>query len=191
MADLKISELATEASLNGSENVEIVTGGINKKTTTQDIADLAGAGVTAATQAEMITGTDNTKMATPLAVESKGSVKEVSVTNGATGSTDIDCGLKDTHKVLYTVTVTGNITITKSNDTNLQILNVVIPVTGSGITITFPSDVRMARYNEGVAWDQSGKVLTVTSIGTADLHELSLMRAGSVFLLRYDGPFRA
>lgn len=45
MADLKISQLATESPLSGTEDVEIVTGGINKKTTTQDIADLASGGV--------------------------------------------------------------------------------------------------------------------------------------------------
>lgn len=42
MADLKISELATESPLTGTELVEVVTGGVNKKTTTQDIADLGG-----------------------------------------------------------------------------------------------------------------------------------------------------
>lgn len=46
MADLKISELATESPLAGTELVEVVTGGINKKTTTQDIADLGGGGGT-------------------------------------------------------------------------------------------------------------------------------------------------
>lgn len=45
MADLKISQLATESPLAGTEDVEIVTGGINKKTTTQDIADLFTGGV--------------------------------------------------------------------------------------------------------------------------------------------------
>lgn len=45
MADLKISQLSTESSLSGSEDVEIVTGGVNKKTTTQAIANLGALGV--------------------------------------------------------------------------------------------------------------------------------------------------
>lgn len=44
MSDLKISELSTESPLDGTELVEVVTGGVNKKTTTQDIADLGGGG---------------------------------------------------------------------------------------------------------------------------------------------------
>ena len=46
MSDLKISQLSTESPLGGTELVEVVIGGVNKKTTTQDIADLAGSGVT-------------------------------------------------------------------------------------------------------------------------------------------------
>lgn len=44
MADLKISQLATESPIVGTEEVEIIAGGINKKTTTQDIANLGGSG---------------------------------------------------------------------------------------------------------------------------------------------------
>lgn len=40
MADLKISELSLESPINGTEDVEIVTGGINKRTTTQAIGNL-------------------------------------------------------------------------------------------------------------------------------------------------------
>lgn len=147
--------------------------------------------VASATQAEMITGTDDTKPATSKSVEDKGSVKSVSVSNGATGSTNIDCLTKQQIKVVYNTTVTGGITITKSNDTNLEILNITIPITGSSIAITFPSDTRMARYNESSIWNQGSKILTVSSIGTADTHEFSLLRVNSVYNLRYDGPTRA
>lgn len=43
MADLKITDLSTESPIVGTELVEIVTGGVNKKTTTQDIANLSSA----------------------------------------------------------------------------------------------------------------------------------------------------
>lgn len=44
MANKKISELSTASALTGAELVETVQGGINKKTTTQEIADLGGGG---------------------------------------------------------------------------------------------------------------------------------------------------
>jgi hypothetical protein len=46
MANRKISELPASGALTGAELVELVQGGINKQTTTQDIADLGGGGVT-------------------------------------------------------------------------------------------------------------------------------------------------
>jgi len=44
MADLKISELAAASALTGTELVELVQGGVNKRTTTQEIADLGAGG---------------------------------------------------------------------------------------------------------------------------------------------------
>lgn len=44
--DKKISELADADALTGPEFVEVVQGGVNKKTTTQAIADLGGGGGT-------------------------------------------------------------------------------------------------------------------------------------------------
>jgi len=152
--------------------------------------------VAAATQAVMITGTNNTDPATSLSVESKRSILLTSFTNNATGSSTIDCGSKQEVTVLYTVTVTGAITIAVSNATNLEILHVIIPITGSNIGITTPSTTRMSRYSEvasGDGWYQSTKILQVSSVGTADLHELSFKRGstGPIFILHYDGPVRA
>lgn len=42
MANKKISELATASALTGTELVELVQGGANKKTTAQEIANLGG-----------------------------------------------------------------------------------------------------------------------------------------------------
>lgn len=44
MANRKISELTAAGALTGTELVEVVQGGVNKQTTTQDIADLGGGG---------------------------------------------------------------------------------------------------------------------------------------------------
>lgn len=155
------------------------------------------ASVAAATQAEMITGTDNTKVATPKSVEDKGSVKLRQVSNNATGTTNIDCQSQDTVHVEFTTAITGAAEFTVSNASNLQSLNVTFPVTGSNIAITVPSTTRMARYHEvasGPGWNQSSKILTVSAVGTADLFEFSFKRSNvgaTVFLLTYDGPARA
>lgn len=151
----------------------------------------------AATQAEMITGTDNDKPATAKSVEDKGSVKLRSVSNSATGTNNIDCQNQDTVHVVFGTVLTGANEITVSNAGNLQLLNVTVQITGSNINITTPSSTRMARYHEvasGPGWYQSTKILMVSAIGTADFFELSFKRSltdASVFTLTYDGPTRA
>ncbi len=149
-----------------------------------------------ATQAVMITGTNDTDPATAKSVEDKRSIKLKSFSNAATGSSTIDCLSAQEVTVFYNTTVTGAITIALSNDSNLEILNVIVPITGAGIGVTTPSTTRMARYNEvaaGDGWYQSTKIMQVSSVGTADTHEFSFKRAsaGPTFNLQYDGPYRA
>lgn len=157
--------------------------------------DLVSVG--AASQAEMITGTDDTKPVTAKSVEDKGSVKLRSISNSATGTNDIDCQNQNMVNAVFTTALTGANQITWSNANNLQVLNIIVPVTGSSIAITVPSSTRMARQHEvssGPGWNQSSKILTVSAVGTADLFELSFKRAstdGTVFILVYEGPIRA
>lgn len=152
--------------------------------------------VAAATQAEMITGTDNTKVVTPKSVEDKRSILSLAISNSATGANNIDCAGKQEVKVIFSNALTGSNSITVSNATNLEILHICAPITGSNIATTFPSTTRMSRYNEvasGDGWYQSTKILQVSSIGTADVWEFSLVKNSSspTFKLNYDGPARA
>lgn len=153
--------------------------------------------VASASQAEMITGTDDTKPATAKGVEDKGSVKLRAVSNSATGTNNIDCQNQDTVHVVFTTTLTGANEITLTNASNLQVLNVTVQVTGSSVPVTVPSTTRMARYHEvssGPGWDQSSKILTLSAVGTGDIFELSFKRSktdASVFTLVYEGPIRA
>lgn len=149
--------------------------------------------VAPASQSETVAGTEDLKFLTPFNLESKRSIKSVTQVNNATGANVIDCGGKEEVNILFTVTVTGGITLSRVSDTALQTMSLVIPITGANIPITFPSDVRMSRYNEVTAndgWYQSSKILQVSSIGAGDLHEFNLMKAGSIYILRYDGPVR-
>jgi hypothetical protein len=71
LADQKISDLAAASALTGTELVELVQGGVNKRTTTQDIADLGAGGGGTVTS---VTGTTN----------------RITSTGGATPVIDID-----------------------------------------------------------------------------------------------------
>lgn len=88
--------------------------------------------------------------------------------------------------------INANTTISFVNNTLTKLIQIVIPITGTSIVLTFPSDVRMARYNESPTglWNFTTKALTVGSIAAGDLHEFSLMQTGSIYILRYDGPIR-
>lgn len=58
--DKKISQLTTAGALDGSETLEVVQGGANKKTTTQDIADLGGGGVTDGDKGDVVVSSSGT-----------------------------------------------------------------------------------------------------------------------------------
>lgn len=74
MADKKISELTAADTLTGAELVEIVQGGVNKQSTTQDIADLGGGGGTWGS----ITGTLSAQTDLQSALDAKATTGSVS-----------------------------------------------------------------------------------------------------------------
>jgi hypothetical protein len=82
MANKKISGLPTGNAPDGSELVEVVQGGINKKVTTQDIADLGGGGAWGS-----ITGTLSAQTDLQSALDGKIPIKtraDVTLANGVT-----------------------------------------------------------------------------------------------------------
>jgi len=81
MADLKISALTSAGALAGTEPLPIVQGGTTKKTTVQDIANLASSGIPKATAA----GTDTyTSTITGVASYTDGDAYLIRFTNGNT-----------------------------------------------------------------------------------------------------------
>lgn len=152
--------------------------------------------VEAANDAEMQAGTDIGGTGAMLFVRpSKLRVYRdiVETTASLAGSTlTCNCANKIESRHVYG-TISSNTTIVFSNKTNSLLHSLVLAVTGTGIALTFESDTRMSRYNEvssGVGWIQSTKVYTVTSFAAGDLHEFSLLKTGSVYILKYDGPVR-
>ena len=101
-----------------------------------------------------------------------------------------NCANKTESRFKYS-TLTSNTSVVFSNKSNSQMHSLIVALTGSNIVMTFESDTRMARYNEsGTVWNQSTKALTVSSIAAGDLHEFNLLKTGSIYILRYDGPVR-
>lgn len=86
MADKKISALSSAGALSGTEPVPIVQGGVTVKTTVQDIADLAGGGVSSVTAGTNIsvTGTSTNPIINSLSDRYKtSSTTSNSVSNGS------------------------------------------------------------------------------------------------------------
>jgi hypothetical protein len=87
-------------------------------------------------------------------------------------------------------TITSNTSVIFANKGNSKLHSLTTAITGANIVLTFESDTRMARYNETTIWNPTTKALTVSSTVAGDLHEFSLLKTGSVYILRYDGPVR-
>ena len=118
--------------------------------------------------------------------------RDMSETTPSLGGSTLTCNCagKIESRFRYS-TLTSNTSVVFSNKSNSQLHSLVVALTGSSIQLTFESDTRMARYNEsGSVWNQTSKILTVSSIAAGDLHEFALLKTGSIYVLRYDGPIR-
>lgn len=71
----------------------------------------------------------------------KSNVKSETVNATATGTVDLDWAAEDNH----TLTLTGNTTLTFSNDSNGQVIVLTVAQDGTGgYTLTFPATVKWA-----------------------------------------------
>ena len=107
MADTKISAMTSAGALDGTELVPLVQSGVNVKATTQDIADLAGAG---GLKSAITTGTD-TYFATiaggPTIALTQGDAFVIEFGNSNTGASTID------------INGIGNVNLYKNHNVNL------------------------------------------------------------------------
>lgn len=142
--------------------------------------------VASASQSDMITGTDDTKPATALSVESKRSVKRLSVAVSS-GTMTIDCGSKEEVKAEDTSAISSAFTLAFSNNSNLEILLLHLLITG-GVPITMPSSVVMEEAD--TRWNNGTKILTITGT-TGSGFQLSFSKRGSVYELLVSSKFHA
>lgn len=195
MANKKISELATaDTPLDGSELLELVQGGINKKGTAQDIADLGGGGVSdgdkgdvvvsssgtvwtvdsssesqagkieLATQSETNTGTDDARAVTPLKIKNLDRSVVALVDGGTIDITGPKHTLSTSSSRTFTISYTGD-------DITLE-----ITLSATSATQTFPAAALCV--SEGVASGDN----TLPMLGTSgDKYIIAIKKVGSAY----------
>lgn len=164
MADLKISELATESPLAGTELVEVVTGGINKKTTTQDIADLGGGGGTWGS----ITGTLSSQTDLQNALNAK-----QALVNSATALVDAaSMDLTAIKHTLATSSATRTFTISYTGD------DIALEVTLSATSSTFTFPATSLCVSDGLATGDNTLPLAGVS---GDKYIIAIKKIGSAY----------
>lgn len=166
MADKKITELPAATAPTGVELVEIVQGGVNKQTTTQDIADLGGGGGTWGS----ITGTlsSQTDLNTDLLLRQLLVNFAVALTDGA--SIDITA-------IKHTLTSSqGAITFSISYTGDTIDLKIILNATAA--TYTFPSGALCV--SEGAL---SGDNTAVLSGISGDTYYVFAKKFGSIYLV--------
>lgn len=160
MADLKISELSTQSPLGGTELIEVVIGGINKKTTAQDIANLSS------------TSGDYTRNAVSISA----------------GTLTLNMNSVDKKNFDLTNTQSSAFTIAFSNTTNMVEAVLTLRLTGA-VAITMPSTVEMQQYETiNGRWNTSTQVLTLTGT-TATRFIITFYFDGTVILTQASDPF--
>lgn len=165
MADAKISQLSLETSLTGTEELEIVTGGVNKRTTTQDIADLGGGGTTVASQAETNTGSNDTKAVSPLKLKNR-DADVTALTDGAT----ID--ITSDKCTLATSSATRTFTISHTGDD----ITIEVTLSATSAVYTFPATALCV--SDGLA--SGDNTLSIAGV-SGDKYIIAIKKIGSAY----------
>lgn len=151
MANKKISELDPAAALTGAELVEIVQGGTNVQTTTQDIADLGRGTIT----------DGNGTTANGTAVDLGGNITEGTTITG--GGFDFEIGTVASKLNTFTIRTTGGVNMTTADS----------GVNGSIISTPIQT---LLRYDDGTndcSIDMTG-VITQTNAGPSNYGQISI-----------------
>lgn len=175
MADLKISQLATESSLAGTEEVEIVTGGINKKTTTAAIGALGGGHVIEDEGTPLTQRANLNFVGSGVSVTDAGGKTVVTIVAGTidytrqaltvTGSTTAMDFVNLTYRNFdITATQSAAFAITFANAGSMVESRLTLRITGA-VAITMPASVVMQQYETiNGRWNTSTNILTLTGV---------------------------
>lgn len=156
MANKKISELTAAGALDGSELVELVQGGVNKQSTTQDIANLGGGGISDGDKGEIV-------------VSSSGTVWTIQ--NDATALVDASSMALTTNKhTLTTSSATRTFTISYTGD------DITIEVTLNAVSSVFTFPATALCVVDGSETGDNTATLTGVS---GDKHLIAIKKVGS------------
>ncbi len=148
----------------------------------KDLASVAGAA-----SSDLVTGSDTTKPLTSAAFKGFRDLSRTTATNSA-GTITLDVDSKQEARFETTSAQSSAFTIAFSNDTNVEIFDFVVPVTGT-IAITVPSSCVMATVD--LRWNNSTKIVTVAGT-TAQPVEFSFLKiSSSRYLLRVSYAYNA
>src|SRR5688572_13690357 len=164
MANEKISGMATASALTGTELVEVVQSGDNKKTTTQDIANLGGGGGAWGS----ITGTlsSQTDLNTAL-------LARLLLVNTATVLTDAaSMDLTAVKHTLATSSATRTFTISYTGD------DITIEVTLSAVASVFTFPAGSLCVSDGA--ESGDNTCTLTGV-SGDKYIIAIKKIGSVY----------
>lgn len=155
MADKKISELTAVVSLAGTELMEVVQGGVNKQTTSQDIANLSTGGVSSV----------NGRTGAVIGVQD--------LVNSATAL--VDAASMDLTAIKHTLTTssaTRTFTISYTGDD----ITLEVTLNASASTFTFPATALCV--SEGNASGDNTCALSGTS---GDKYIIAIKKIGSAY----------
>lgn len=165
MASKKISELTAAGALSGVELVEVVKGGVNVQTTTQDIADLGGGGGGSGDVVGPASATDSVPV---LFDGTTGKLVKDSTPTG-TGNPVLQTGPTLTNPVVGTQSPGDNSTLAASTayaDAAVAAASTLGSVSTStaGATITLNMDSNIQRIHVGSATFATAKAVDMTNV---------------------------
>jgi hypothetical protein len=173
MPDLKISELPASDALTGVELVELVQGGVNKRTTTQDIADLGGGGSVTSVSGttDRITSTGGATPVIDISATFEALLQKL--VNAATALTDAaSMDLTAIKHTLTTSSATRTFTISYTGD------DITLIVTLNATTSTFTFPATSLCVSEGVATGDNTCPLAGVS---GDQYAIAIKKVGSAY----------
>lgn len=200
MANEKISDMGAASALDGTELVEVVQSGINKKTTVQDIANKSSGGADAsetdkgvseeATAAELAAGTATGSTGAKLFITPAKLLGYRSLVSSSVSPSGGNLTLTINNKIEATfyADISAAVALVLSVTSPYKSWKLVLRVTGTRV-VTLPSDCYMTDWESTLGrWNGGTKELTL--IGTTNTSfELTGWYENSIWMVQCAGPY--